>query len=102
MLANRFQKMTPTSTAWAAEIALDAVKADRWRILVSEDVTGVDQRVRAKPECAYDLDFSPTHRSDGRDQDWGYRRAAPQDCPGGAANVDYDFILNNPNLAKCL
>ena len=57
MLARRFQEMAPTSAAEAATIILDGVRAGRWRILVGEDVTRLDQRVRADPERAYDPDF---------------------------------------------
>jgi NAD(P)-dependent dehydrogenase (short-subunit alcohol dehydrogenase family) len=57
MLMKRFQEMAPTSAAQAATIILDGVKADRWRILVGEDVTRLDQRVRDEPERAYDPDF---------------------------------------------
>ena len=57
MLAKRFEEMAPTSAAQAATIILDGVKADRWRILVGEDVTRLDKRVRAEPERAYDPDF---------------------------------------------
>ncbi|QNE33535.1 SDR family oxidoreductase [Sphingomonas sp. NBWT7] len=57
MLAKRFEEMAPTSAAKAATIILDGVKADRWRILVGEDVTRLDKRVRAEPERAYDPDF---------------------------------------------
>jgi NAD(P)-dependent dehydrogenase (short-subunit alcohol dehydrogenase family) len=56
-LVKRFQEMAPTSAARAATIILDGVKADRWRILVGEDVTRLDRRVRANPERAYDPDF---------------------------------------------
>lgn len=57
MLVKRFEEMAPTSAAQAATIILDGVKADRWRILVGEDVTRLDVRVRADPERAYDTDF---------------------------------------------
>lgn len=56
-LMQRFQEMAPTSAAAAATIILDGVKADHWRILVGEDVTRLDRRVRADPEAAYDPDF---------------------------------------------
>lgn len=56
-LMKRFEEMAPTSAARAATIILDGVKADRWRILVGEDVARLDQRVRADPERAYDADF---------------------------------------------
>lgn len=57
MLMKRFEEMAPTSAAQAATIILDGVKAERWRILVGEDVTRLDRRVRADPERAYDADF---------------------------------------------
>lgn len=57
-LMQRFQEMAPTTAAQAATIILDGVKADRWRILVGEDVTRLDRRVRAEPERAYDPDFA--------------------------------------------
>jgi hypothetical protein len=47
----------PTTAARAATIILDGVKAGRWRILVGEDVTRLDKRVRKNPEAAYDVDF---------------------------------------------
>ena len=57
-MVKRFQSMAPTSAAMAARIILDGVKADRWRILVGEDVKRLDQRVRQNPERAYDVDFA--------------------------------------------
>ena len=47
----------PTTAAQAAKIILDGVKAERWRILVGDDAHRLDERVREKPEAAYDLDF---------------------------------------------
>ena len=32
-------------------------EAGRWRILVGDDAHRLDERVREKPEAAYDLDF---------------------------------------------
>ena len=55
--AQRFKDTAPTSAAQAAKIILDGVKADRWRILVGDDAHRIDERVRARPENAYDLDF---------------------------------------------
>ena len=49
--------MAPTTASQAATIILDGVKAERWRILVGEDVTRLDRRVRADPERAYEPDF---------------------------------------------
>jgi len=56
-MVKRFETLAPTSAASAARIILDGVKADRWRILVGEDVTRLDKRVRKNPESAYDVDF---------------------------------------------
>ena len=55
--ARRFREEAPTSAEQAATIILDGVKADRWRILVGEDAHRLDERVRASPEQAYDIDF---------------------------------------------
>jgi NAD(P)-dependent dehydrogenase (short-subunit alcohol dehydrogenase family) len=53
----RFEQMAPTTASRAATIILDGVKAERWRILVGDDVTRLDRRVRADPERAYEPDF---------------------------------------------
>ncbi len=42
------------SAAEAATIILDGVRAGAWRILVGKDVAFVDERVRSRPESAYD------------------------------------------------
>ena len=55
--AQNFHDRAPTTAAEAAKIILDAVKAGRWRVLVGEDAHGLDERVRANPERAYDPDF---------------------------------------------
>jgi hypothetical protein len=57
-MLKRFETMAPTTAAKAATIILDGVKADRWRILVGEDVTRLDKRLRKNPEAAYDVDFA--------------------------------------------
>lgn len=57
-MLKRFETMAPTTAAKAATIILDGVKAGRWRILVGEDVTRLDKRVRNNPEAAYDVDFA--------------------------------------------
>jgi len=56
-MVKRFETLAPTSAAAAARIILDGVKADRWRILVGDDVTRLDKRVRKNPEAAYEVDF---------------------------------------------
>ena len=42
------------SAADAATIILDGVRAGAWRILVGKDAAFVDERVRSRPESAYD------------------------------------------------
>jgi NAD(P)-dependent dehydrogenase (short-subunit alcohol dehydrogenase family) len=49
-----FREKAPVSAAQAATIILDAVRAGTWRILIGEDANMIDERVRAKPEAAYD------------------------------------------------
>jgi len=44
----------PLSAAEAAAIILDGVRSGAWRILVGKDVAFVDERVRSRPESAYD------------------------------------------------
>ena len=58
--ARRFLEDAPTTAAQAATIILDGVKAGRWRILVGEDAHRIDERVRATPEQAYEVDFFQT------------------------------------------
>jgi NAD(P)-dependent dehydrogenase (short-subunit alcohol dehydrogenase family) len=53
-----FIAAAPMSAAEAAAIILDAVRHERWRVLVGEDAHRVDTRVRADPERAYDADFN--------------------------------------------
>src|SRR5436309_15951560 len=55
--ARSFKEDAPTTAAQAAKIILDGVKAERWRILVGDDAHRLDERVREKPDKAYDLDF---------------------------------------------
>ncbi len=49
-----FRDKAPVSAAQAATIILDAVRAGTWRILIGQDAKMIDERVRAKPEAAYD------------------------------------------------
>ena len=53
----RFLEEAPTSTAEAATIILNGVKADQWRSLVGPDAHKIDELVRQSPERAYDVDF---------------------------------------------
>jgi len=52
-----FRDNAPTTAAQAAEIILDGVRNDRWRILVGEDAQRLDRLVREFPEEAYELSF---------------------------------------------
>jgi NAD(P)-dependent dehydrogenase (short-subunit alcohol dehydrogenase family) len=49
-----FRDKAPVSAAQAATIILDGVRAGTWRILIGQDATMIDERVRANPEAAYD------------------------------------------------
>jgi len=49
-----FRDKAPVSAAQAAAIILDGVRAGAWRILIGQDATMIDERIRAKPEAAYD------------------------------------------------
>jgi NAD(P)-dependent dehydrogenase (short-subunit alcohol dehydrogenase family) len=55
--ARRFRDEAPTTAAEAATVILDAVKADRWRILIGHDAHVIDTMVRADPEHAYEAEF---------------------------------------------
>jgi NAD(P)-dependent dehydrogenase (short-subunit alcohol dehydrogenase family) len=55
--AQRFLDTAPMTAGEAAKVILDAVKAERWRVLVGEDARRLDERVRANPEGAYADDF---------------------------------------------
>ena len=52
-LGDEFESLAPTSSAEAAQIILDGVRAERWRILVGDDAKRLDQMVREDPEGAY-------------------------------------------------
>ena len=49
-----FRDKAPVTAAQAATMILDGVRAGAWRILIGQDAKIIDQRVRAKPEAAYD------------------------------------------------
>jgi NAD(P)-dependent dehydrogenase (short-subunit alcohol dehydrogenase family) len=49
-----FRDKAPVSAAQAATLILDGVRAGAWRILIGQDAMMIDERVRAKPEAAYD------------------------------------------------
>ena len=52
--AAEFESSAPTSAAAAADIILQGVRENRWRILVGEDAHAIDRLVRANPEGAYE------------------------------------------------
>lgn len=56
--AQAFETDAPTTAVTAAEIILDGVKHDRWRILVGDDAHVMDTEVRANPEEAYERSFT--------------------------------------------
>jgi NAD(P)-dependent dehydrogenase (short-subunit alcohol dehydrogenase family) len=49
-----FRDKAPVTAAQAATIILDGVRAGAWRILIGQDAKIIDERVRARPEAAYD------------------------------------------------
>jgi len=52
-MSNDFRDKAPLSAAQAATIILDGVRSGAWRILVGQDATIIDERIRANPEAAY-------------------------------------------------
>ena len=52
-----FRDNAPTTAAEAADIILNAVKADQWRVLVGEDAGVLDEEVRRDPWSAYEPAF---------------------------------------------
>ena len=53
-IASDFRDKAPLSAAQAATTILDGVRSGAWRILVGQDATMIDERIRANPESAYD------------------------------------------------
>jgi NAD(P)-dependent dehydrogenase (short-subunit alcohol dehydrogenase family) len=52
-----FRDNAPTSSAEAATVILDGVRAEQWRILIGDDARVLDELVREDPETAYDESF---------------------------------------------
>lgn len=52
-LGDAFRDNAPVSAAEAATIILDAVREDRWRVLVGDDAVALDAAVRADPDHVY-------------------------------------------------
>jgi len=57
MVGEMFRDLAPTTSAQAATIILEGVRAGRWRILVGKDAEVLDQFVREAPEDAYEHAF---------------------------------------------
>ena len=57
MQGQLFRDSAPTSAEQAAEVILDGVREERWRILIGDDAVGMDELVREKPEAAYESEF---------------------------------------------
>jgi NAD(P)-dependent dehydrogenase (short-subunit alcohol dehydrogenase family) len=60
-----FRDKAPTTALQAANIILDGVRENRWRILVGDDAHVVDQLVREAPEEAYLPEFIDRIRDAG-------------------------------------
>jgi NAD(P)-dependent dehydrogenase (short-subunit alcohol dehydrogenase family) len=65
MFGESFRDLAPLSAASAAEIILDGVRQNKWRILVGEDAVIVDQMVRDDPEYEYEPEFWQSLRARG-------------------------------------
>jgi NAD(P)-dependent dehydrogenase (short-subunit alcohol dehydrogenase family) len=62
--ARSFLENAPMTAAAAAKVILEGVKAGRWRILVGDDAHRLDERVRANPEDAYELEFYQSYANE--------------------------------------
>ena len=60
-----FRDKAPCTAQRAADIILDGVRNDRWRILVGEDAVHLDRTVREFPEEAYEPSFMAKLQADG-------------------------------------
>ena len=56
-IGTSFRDNAPTTAEQAAEIILDGVREERWRILVGDDARRLDEMVRDTPEEAYEESF---------------------------------------------
>lgn len=55
--AEEFRDKAPTTAAQAAQVILQGVQNNEWRILIGDDAIALDKAVRANPETAYSGDF---------------------------------------------
>ncbi len=60
-----FRDAAPTTAVEAAQIILDGVRNDEWRILVGEDAKALDRLVREAPENAYEHSFMQALQAQG-------------------------------------
>jgi NAD(P)-dependent dehydrogenase (short-subunit alcohol dehydrogenase family) len=65
MMGEAFRDSAPVSAREAAQIILDGVRANQWRILVGEDARVLDVELRANPEDAYEDSFYEALRAKG-------------------------------------
>lgn len=56
-LAEGFRDQAPMTAKDATAVILDAVRHDKWRILVGEDAKILDEMVRQDPQGAYSIEF---------------------------------------------
>jgi hypothetical protein len=62
-IGEMFRDQAPMTAAEAANVILDGVRAERWRILVGDDARALDELVREAPEEAYEPSFMEKLRS---------------------------------------
>ena len=55
--AEEFRDKAPTTAEQAAQVILQGVQNNEWRILIGDDAIALDKAVRANPEKAYSGDF---------------------------------------------
>jgi len=60
-----FRDNAPMTARSAANVILDGVKENRWRILVGDDAQALDRHVRNDPEAAYNEDFMQRLQAEG-------------------------------------
>jgi hypothetical protein len=56
-LAEGFRDQAPMTAKDATAVILEAVRRDKWRILVGEDAKILDEMVRQDPQGAYSIEF---------------------------------------------
>jgi hypothetical protein len=64
MIAEQFRDEAPMTAAAAADVILQGVRDNKWRILVGDDAAILDRLVRADPEDAYSEAFMERLRAE--------------------------------------